>query len=493
MFVFYYLGVFLFCIVMSMNAALAGPFILVDVNSGKVLADDRPTDPWYPASITKLMTLYVAAKAVQGGELSLHSTLTMSRYASRTAPSKMGFRPGTEITIENALQMLVVKSANDMAVAIAERVGGSEKSFVARMNEAARSLGMVDSHFTNPHGLPSKSQHVTARDMAILGVAIHREFPELLPIFKIAGIRFGKRILRSHNLVLEHYRGATGMKTGFICAGGLNMVASAKRGNREYLVVILGELKSIDRAEKAALALERGFSGAFKKPRGKLASYRPAPGRAEPVNLRPQMCGGHRKIRALQIVVPQPKPKQGIFSRAKYTSPQRKDFGPNLGDKSHPQGALVQTPGRRAYRSHILQPRQAGLVQTVYSGPYRPDRKAPPFTIKVKEGHKRNNALEEIPIASASAVLPFPRPNPTNKPVEKNNTLVPVTASAFANAAAGTGAARPVKRSASLHEQALFRKKITPQTQADEEPVGGPLILDEPANGLPFPLVNPLR
>lgn len=450
----------------------AGPFILVDLNSEKVLAADRPTDPWYPASITKLMTLYVAVEAIRNGELSLTSTLTMSKNASRTQPSKMGFKPGTRVTMANALQMLTVKSANDIAVGIAERISGSVPAFAARMNKTAKRIGMTSSNFVNPHGLPNSRQIVTARDMAVLGLTIHRQFPEVLPVFQLAGIQFGKRVLRSHNLIVEHYRGATGMKTGFICSGGLNMVGSAKRGRKNLLVVILGELSSIDRAEKAALVLERGFEGAFKKPRGSLARYNPRPKRSSAVNLRPSVCGGHRKIRQFQIVAPQPRPKKGIFKRSKYVSPQRKDFGPGLGDRSHPQGALVGAPGRRKSRSHILQPRRAGVVSRVYAGPHRAEVSVP-FTVNVSKKARKLVAKREQEETSASAAraqpapgIPLPRSNPlarqrqssvapntaSGEPQELRPSVRP-TASAFANASNGTQAIKPASSAASsLHQ-----------------------------------------
>ena len=462
------LGLFL----SSVFSTQAGPFILVDLNSEKVLAADRPTDPWYPASITKLMTLYVAVEAIRNGELSLTSTLKMSKNASRTQPSKMGFKVGTQVTMANAFQMLTVKSANDIAVAIAERVSGSVPAFAARMNETARRIGMTGSNFVNPHGLPNKSQYVTARDMAVLGTAFHRNFPEVMPIFKLAAIRFGKSNLRSHNLLVEHYRGATGMKTGFICSGGLTMVGSAKRGRKNLLVVVLGELSSIDRAEKAALVLERGFTGAFKKNRGALASYNPRPKRSAPVDIRPHVCGGHRKIRQFQIVAPQPRPKKGIFKRSKYTSPQRKNFGPNLGDKSHPQGALVGVPGRRKSRSHILQPRIAGAISRVYAGPHRAEVSVP-FTVNVsKKARKQLAKVQKLEAVKAEANatlapgIPLPRRNPlavgqqskvepaispSTAPQELRPAISP-SASAFANASNGSAAVKPASAASSLHQ-----------------------------------------
>lgn len=491
----------IFVIFLSNTLAQAGPHILVDIKTGKVLAADRATDLWYPASITKLMTLYVAAEAIRDGKLSLSSTLEISKRANRTPPSKMGFKTGTKVTLQNAFPMLIVKSANDIAVAIAERVSGSHDAFIAEMNRTAKRIGMRDSRFTNPHGLPSKGQYVTARDMAVLGVAIHREFPELLPLFDIPAIRFGKRVLRSHNLLLEHYRGASGMKTGFICAAGLNMVATAKRGKKNYLTVILGERSSIDRNEKAALLLESAFSGQYKSAKGSLASYHPRATRSTPANLRPLICGGHRKIRQFQLVIPQPRPKRGLFTRKRYASPQRKDFGPNLGDRSHPQGTLVFAPRGRKYRSHILQPRRAGEILRVYAQSTQFDPNAK-YAIKTdRRARKRFAALsgtqsqsETLGAATSIAGIPLPRQRPLA--IVKRDQL-PTTASAFTNASSGAGASSDKANASSLFERSLAKGKKEPKNAA-EKAIGGPLIIRptlllNTTASVPFPPRNPVR
>jgi D-alanyl-D-alanine carboxypeptidase len=158
--------------------AEATPSIVVDVASGQVLSQDQATASWYPASLTKLMTVYVALDAVRAGRLSLDTPLMMSPRACRMAPSKMGFRPGTEVTLRNALVMLMVKSANDIAVAIAEGVSGSVEAFAEEMNQASAKLGMTQSQWVNPNGLPDERQVTSARDLAILGRALYAQSPE---------------------------------------------------------------------------------------------------------------------------------------------------------------------------------------------------------------------------------------------------------------------------------------------------------------------------
>jgi D-alanyl-D-alanine carboxypeptidase len=157
----------------------------------------------------------------------LNSPVIVSQNALNQPPSKMGFKVGTVMTVDNALKMILVKSANDIAVALGEAVAGSEPAFIARMNREASRLGMTRTTFANPHGLPDPRQVTTARDLALLASAILNEFPEYRSLFKIHAIRHGKRTLRNYNILIDRYRGATGMKTGYIRDSGFNLVASA--------------------------------------------------------------------------------------------------------------------------------------------------------------------------------------------------------------------------------------------------------------------------
>ncbi len=165
--------------------AAAGPYILIDAESGKVIAQHDAGQPWHPASVTKLMTTYVTFRAMREGRVQPTTLLNVSEIATAQAPSKMGFAVGTKVTVDNALKMLMVKSANDMAVVLAEGVGGTLSDFVTEMNRVAAQLGMTGTRFINPHGLPADEQITTARDMAILGRAIMREFPEHEMLFRI--------------------------------------------------------------------------------------------------------------------------------------------------------------------------------------------------------------------------------------------------------------------------------------------------------------------
>lgn len=240
--------------------ARAGPYLVVNAATGRVIAHHDAGQPWYPASISKLMTVFVTFRAIRDGRVKPDTLLTVSKHALAQAPTKMGFPVGTQVTVDNALKMLMVKSANDMAVVLAEGVGGTYDDFIAEMNRTAAELGMTGTHYDNPNGLPDDGQITTARDMAILARAIYREFPKYEALFRIPALRLGKRIIRNHNKLIDHYPGADGMKTGFICASGFNIVATATHGDKRLIVVVLGGRSSASRNEDAAKLFQKGFS-----------------------------------------------------------------------------------------------------------------------------------------------------------------------------------------------------------------------------------------
>ena len=279
------------------STANAEALLLVEASSGKVLHAENATYPWYPASVTKLMTTYTTLRAIKEGKVKFDTLLPMTQNAVAQQPTKMGFKLGTEVTIDNALKMLLVKSANDIAVAIAEGVGGSIEGFADMMNANARRLGMTQTNYVNPNGLPAENQVTSARDLAILARALINEFPQYDFYWHISSIKYGKRIYRNYNTLIDRYPGADGMKTGFICASGFNLVATATRNGRRLIAVVLGAYSSGVRAQKAAQMLENGFSG------GSLSWLTPslgtvdhlAPVDAQPPNLRDEMCGGHRR------------------------------------------------------------------------------------------------------------------------------------------------------------------------------------------------------
>ncbi|MET0722743.1 MAG: D-alanyl-D-alanine carboxypeptidase family protein [Tardiphaga sp.] len=279
------------------RTANAEALLVVEVESGKVLQAENATYPWYPASVTKLMTAYVVLKAVKEGRTTLESLVTVSPVAAAQAPSKMGFKAGTQVTIENAMTMMMVKSANDMAVVLAEGIGGSVDGFSDLMNANAARLGMTQTHYVNPNGLPADGHVTSARDLAILARAIIHDLPEYEYFVHIPSMKFGRRITQNFNKLIGRYPGADGMKTGFICASGYNLVGTATRNGKRLIAVVLGSTSGQARAVKAAQLLERGFSN------NNLTWLRPALGTvdslvpidAAPPNLRDEMCGPKRK------------------------------------------------------------------------------------------------------------------------------------------------------------------------------------------------------
>lgn len=273
----------------SNQAFAAGPYIAVDVKSGRVVQHSQAFQKWYPASLTKLMTAYVVFREIKARRLNFDSIVTMSQYAASKPASKMYFKPGTEFSIDSGLKYLLVKSANDVAVAIGERVAGSEANFVAMMNREAKRLGMNNTRFVNPNGLPGSGQYTNAYDMAVLGVALKKEFPKYKGYFSLGGVSTGKRTYPNYNLLLGRFSGADGMKTGYICASGFNLVSSATRGGKSIVAVVLGAKSQEERAGLAANLLQAGFSG--KRSGGKLANMRPyGQNRNQLANIRNQIC-----------------------------------------------------------------------------------------------------------------------------------------------------------------------------------------------------------
>jgi D-alanyl-D-alanine carboxypeptidase len=362
--------------------------LLIEADSGKVLHAEHATHPWYPASITKVMTAYVALKAVKANKLQLDSLLTVSARAAAQSPSKMGFKAGTQVTVDNAIKMLMVKSANDIAVVLAEGVSGTVEEFATEMNETSRRLGMTQSRWVNPNGLPDEGQVSSARDLAILARAMLREFPEYDVYWNIPAIKLGKRMMRNTNSLIGRYPGADGMKTGFICASGFNLVASATRGNRRLIAVVLGSPSSPVRGAKTAGLLERGFNTSG----GGLSIFAPSlgsvdalqPVSAAPPDMREEMCGKHRKRPAAEEADEEP---------ATVAS----------GDSSSPQAFLLSSlPPSSGKVSALLGPVPAiANPVIVYAGPAKRPADSVVAVARAKTDARKKNAKQ---VASASPV-----------------------------------------------------------------------------------------
>jgi D-alanyl-D-alanine carboxypeptidase len=336
-------GALAVCLLAAPLSALAAqvndksPYIVVDVGSGAVLANRQADQPWYPASLTKLVTAYVTFRAMAEGKLTSVSKVTETATAVAQEPVKMGFSVGTKMTLDNALKMMIVPSANDIAVAVAETVSGSLADFVAAMNDAAARLGMTRSHFENPNGLPAADEISTARDLAVVARQILTEFPEERGLFGIQSIQWGDAVFQSPNLMmLERYKGADGMKTGFTCEAGYNLAVTATRNGRTLLAIVLGRTSSSDRAELAARLLDEAFAA---KPTvagtmPTLASFADPGSDAGPIDMRICNGGGVDRVSFTQSALG---PITVITNPVKVVT----DFDPALSAKPSPPKAAA--------------------------------------------------------------------------------------------------------------------------------------------------------
>jgi D-alanyl-D-alanine carboxypeptidase len=225
------------------ETALANPkfsALAVDARTGDVLFASDADGLRHPASLTKVMTLYILFQELQAGHLTLDSELSISRNASGRPATRLGLKAGETVRVEDAIKAVVTLSANDVAVAIGENIAGSETAFAQRMTKTARSLGMSRTTFRNASGLPDPGQVTTARDMATLSLRLQRDFPQYYPYFRLTSFQFGKRTIRSHNRLLGRFEGADGIKTGYIRDSGFNLTTSARRGDKRIIGVVMG-------------------------------------------------------------------------------------------------------------------------------------------------------------------------------------------------------------------------------------------------------------
>jgi len=243
----------------ALSPAAAGPALLFDAATGRVLYAEDADAQWYPASLAKIMTAFLVFEAIKNGKLDLQDKITVSELAHSQPPSRLGLPVGAQISVETALHALIVKSANDAAVMLAEAVGGSHDAFVEQMNAAAQRLRMTRTRFVNANGLPAPEQVTTARDLARVTIAVVQQYPVYAHMWAMPEMKMGKRRMRNHNPLLRTYDGADGMKTGFICDSGFNIVASATRDGHRLFAVVLGEVTGKERSARAANLLEHGF------------------------------------------------------------------------------------------------------------------------------------------------------------------------------------------------------------------------------------------
>ena len=372
----------------------------------------------------------------------------------------MGFKAGTTVTVDNALKMLMVKSANDMAVVLAEGVSGSIEKFADDMNAASRRLGMTQSSWVNPNGLPADEQITSARDMAMLARAILKELPEYDSYWHIPSIRFGKRIMRNTNGLIGRYPDADGMKTGFICASGFNVVASATRNGRKLIVVVFGSRSGMGRSEKAAQLFERGFSS------GGLSWLMPALGTvdalqpiaAAPPNLRDEMCGKNRK---------RPASEEDDDETVQANSDV---------DQSSAYAMTANSLRDRKVTGPILGPLQASVPVNVYIGPARSDAVA----TQIASTKRRKGAP-----ATETAAKPDEKPKTVNASAGFNlSPGIRQPGNTFAPAAAESKPA-PAPAGAAATDKPKHAAKKKPETKKPEAKKPDPKKTAETRNAEP--------
>lgn len=242
--------------------------IVMDARTGEVLYDKRADSPRYPASVTKVMTLYLAFEALASGKIQLDDPVVFSPRAAAQAPTKLGVRAGDSITVHQAMQGMVTRSANDAAVALAEKLGGTEQRFAALMTLRAQELGMTGTNFANAHGLPDSRNISTARDLATLSRAVMRDYPQYYRLFSTKNFEFRGQNIRNHNGLLYTMDGVDGLKTGFTNASGFNLAVSAVRDNRRLIAVVLGGPTVATRNKIAESLLVTGFEVLDRRARG---------------------------------------------------------------------------------------------------------------------------------------------------------------------------------------------------------------------------------
>ena len=366
---------------LALAPARANPLLLVDMDTLEVLHAQEAGQPWHPASLTKMMTAYVAFEELAKGTVTLDTPVILSQNAINQAPSKSGLPVGSALTLQDALYVMIVKSANDVAVAIAETVGGSEAGFVAKMNDVAARMGLTATRFTNPNGLHDPAQVTSARDLAVLGLYIRQSFPQFMPMFGTEVVQLGKASLESQNELLTKFAGTPGMKTGYVCSSGLNMVATVDRNGRKLLAVVLGGSSARDRNERAAELLLKGLSGAARPTGQSVLTLGNNPG-AAPVDMRPLICGKDAKayVATQEAAFP-----MGLEGQPSY-----------LNDVVAGVSYVATDLGRIAVGVSLPRPRPAHI---------------PVFTAPVAEAALDGDLRPGLPVASDAVPFPRPRPN----------------------------------------------------------------------------------
>lgn len=364
---------------LAATPALAGPSLLFDAATGEVVSQERAGEAWYPASLTKLMTAYVVFGKLKRGEMQLDQKLTVSELASSQPASKVGMKAGTTITVDLALQMLLVYSANDMAYVLAEGAGGTYQNFARQMNAEAKRIGMTATNYVNPNGLFDARQVTSARDIGMLASALLRDFPEHSHFFSQAAVKLGKRQLLNRNALLRQMKTADGMKTGFVCNSGFNLVASASENGRKLIAVVLGASGGRERADIAQMMLTSGFAKPPQPQQMRLSAIANTQlGALVPVDLTQVVCKGK----------PTPVAKASTLA----------GWGVSFGSYDKPATADMALRGRLLGVRELIQDAASGVVKVPGANGFNAmvwnlDQ---PSSLSVCEAYKKQNSYCDV-------------------------------------------------------------------------------------------------
>ncbi|AMK76015.1 D-alanyl-D-alanine carboxypeptidase [Methylomonas methanica] len=352
----------------SAPAAARYAAIVIDADTGRVVHETESTQRWYPASLTKVMTIYLTLSALEHGRLRLTDTVFASKHAASQPPSKLGLRTGQSLTVEQAIMAVTTRSANDAAVVLAEKLGGSESNFATMMTQQARTLGMYNSSFENASGLPNDGQISSARDLALLSAALIRDFPQHYHYFSATEFNYKGRVMPNTNRILKSYPDADGLKTGFTCGSGYNLIASAKRNGHRLIGVLLGAHSSGERFEQMGNLLDMGFAnsekGLFGEHISQLKDYSALP---PPFQLSSNRCAGSaeqmgadsgssryepirinapynsRREKLTQLAQAKPQSRSSIWTVSMGSYPRKIDADVNLQRARNALGTLAKT------------------------------------------------------------------------------------------------------------------------------------------------------
>jgi D-alanyl-D-alanine carboxypeptidase len=403
--------------------------IVVDANSGKILHEASADSPRHPASLTKIMTLYLLFERLESGKMKLNTAMPVSEHASVQAPTKLGLRPGQSLEVEDAIRGLVTKSANDAAVVVAEAIGGTEDDFAAMMTSKARALGMSRTTYRNASGLPDDDQITTARDQALLGRAVQERFPRYYRYFSTPSFTYRGESMRNHNHLLGRVEGVDGIKTGYTRASGFNLVTSVSRDNRHIVAVVLGGSSAAARDTRMRGLISQYFAEASSRRTATMVAEGTAPAApAEPrAPARPAQVaaagGAYALASAASVPAPPPAaaaPVQGalmVASKPHVVAGSSEPLKPIAVKTIKVKLAGVETAALAPSATMIAVPEETGSNPPApKAAAPQPAAAAPPAPAAPAWSTQNKEPIKSAAWPSAPAVAPAPEPAAVTKP-----------------------------------------------------------------------------